>query len=103
MDAMVLLTSLCRFDYRVPLERNHRPSRVAQSVALTAVAQCGRDGVDRQLQTFTHARVVLARPMALEQLDLQPVERLDIGQTQAHRRVKRGMFFQQSRLRGYRE
>lgn len=46
---------------------------------LPAIAQRRCDRVDRQFDAFLDARIILARPVALEQFDLEQVERLDIG------------------------
>src|SRR5690606_20433351 len=70
------------------------------SFALPAIPQRRRDRVDRQLDALVDARVGLARAVALHQLDLGQVERLDIGQAQPDRRFERRILLQQPRLAG---
>src|SRR5260370_24976971 len=44
----------------------------------TRIAQPRRDPVDRQVNAAPHARVRTARAMALDELDLQVIERVEI-------------------------
>src|SRR3546814_19367263 len=50
--------------------------------------------------TLADPRIVLARAVALHQLDLEQIERLDIGQAQPDRGVEARMLFEQPRLAG---
>ena len=63
-----------------------------------AIAQRRRHCVDRQLNAFAHARVVLAGAVPLEQLDLQEVQGFDIRQAQPDRRVECWVLLQQASL-----
>lgn len=48
-------------------------------ITSAAVAQRGRDRVDRQFDAFLDPGIILAGAIALEQFDLQQVQRLDVG------------------------
>jgi hypothetical protein len=55
---------------------------------LTAVAQPGSDAVDRQVDAAGHPLVGFAGAVALEQLDLQVVERVHVGRAQLQRALE---------------
>ena len=46
----------------------------------TRIAQPRRDPVDRQMNPAVHARVGVARAVPLDQLDLQVVQRIEVGE-----------------------
>jgi hypothetical protein len=48
---------------------------LVEGVRSAAVAQGGRDGVDRELDALADARVGFARAVAFHQFDLEQVER----------------------------
>ena len=68
-----------------------RPGGVIKPELRSAVAMAL---IDRS-SPLADARIVLAGAVALHQLDLQEVERLDIGQPQPDRGVEGGMLFEQ--------
>src|SRR3954451_19986128 len=65
---------------------------------LSAVAQRRGDRVDRELNPLANPRVVLAGAVPFQQLDLEQIQRLDVGQAQADRGLERRMLFEQPRL-----
>src|SRR5512146_1441866 len=60
-----------------------------------AVAQARGDAVDREMNRALGARVGIARAVALEQLDLKMVERIEIGKAAAYRARERRVVRQQ--------
>src|SRR5882762_11574251 len=75
-------------------------SSVSIDIELPAVAQRRRDGVDRQMYALPDPRIVLARPVTLEQFHLQQIQRFDVGQPQPDGGVQGGILFEQVRLSG---
>src|SRR5476649_1673980 len=63
-----------------------------------AIAERGGDGVDRQLDSFAHSRIVLARAMPLQELDLQQIQWIDVGQAQAYRCIQYWVLLEKARL-----
>ena len=57
----------------------------------TAVPKARRDPVDGQKDAFAHAGIGVAGAAATDQLDLDVVERLDIGHAQADEAVQLGI------------
>lgn len=66
--------------------------------ALPAIPERRRDGVNGQLNTLANPFISFARAVAFHQLDLQQVERFDIGQPQPDGIVERGVGLQQMTL-----
>src|SRR6478735_3742839 len=60
------------------------------------VAQSGRDAIDRDEQRALHAVVRVARAQAPQELDLQVVERVDVGAPVADRARERWIALEQS-------
>ena len=54
-------------------------------VKLPAVAQTGGDAVDGQVDAGDHAAVGIARAVALEQLDLNVIQRINVRKAVADR------------------
>src|SRR5689334_3342849 len=63
-----------------------------------AVAQGSGDSADRELNGLLNAFVSLASTMALEQLNLQMIQGLDVGQSQPDRNIQLGIVLEQARL-----
>lgn len=72
-------TKGCRFR-RQPLNRCDAADG-AVGMLLPGIAQARSDAVDRQVNAAPHAHVRIARTMALEQFDLQVIERIQIRET----------------------
>jgi len=73
-----------------PRENVRKPS--------AAVTQCRGHGVDGQLDAFPDPRVGFAGSVTLQQLNLQQIQWLDIGQAQPDGSIQRRMLRQQARL-----
>src|SRR5437016_5380782 len=70
---------------------------------LPRIAQRRRDRVDRELDPLGDPGIALPGAVALEQFDLEQVQRLDIGQAQADRFVERRIALEQIGLAGHGE
>jgi hypothetical protein len=62
--------------------------RIGHAPILTAVAQPGSDAVDRQMDAAGDPLVGFAGAVALEQLDLQVVQRVHVGRAQLQRTLE---------------
>src|SRR5262245_58460080 len=71
-----------------------------EKISSSAVSQGRRHRIDRKLDAFAHASILLAGAMPLEQLHLQQIERLDVRQAQPDRFVELRLFLEQPRLAG---
>jgi hypothetical protein len=65
---------------------------------LAAVAQAGGNAVDGQMDAGDHATVGVARAVALEELDLDVIERIDVRKTVTDRIRQQGVMLEQRRL-----
>src|SRR5262249_36558397 len=67
-------------------------------LALPAIAQARGDAIDGQVDSLNHALVGIAGAVALEQLDLQVVDGIEIGETVADRPGEQRILLQQDLL-----
>src|SRR5262249_30114493 len=84
---------LIRFSFAFPTDR----------CGLPAVAQAGRDAVDAEVDAFHRSRVAFAGAVALDQLDLNVMQRVDVGEAVADRAGEQRICFQQGFLPGDRQ
>lgn len=69
----------------VPLYRPTNPRQHAIANSLAAVAQCGRQPTHGQQDAALDQLVVVAATAAPQQLDLQVIQRLEVGEAVEHR------------------
>ena len=79
---------------------SHLPSPLANEECLAAVAQTGSNAVDREMDALHDPLVGSPGAMALEQLDLNMIERVDIRKAVAYRAREQGILLEQRLLLG---
>ena len=62
------------------------------------VAKGGRDRVDRQMDAFVDPYILLPGAIAFQKLDLQEIQRFDVGEAQADRSIQPRIIFEQAFL-----
>src|ERR1700681_2318333 len=80
----------------------HRVARTAHRAASPAVAQARGEPVDRQMYSALGELIGLARAIATQQLDLEVIERIEIGEAIANASRQRRIVVKERRLAGNR-